>query len=91
MKKYADVDKVLEIASGHKDFEQRIADLTSLKEVLEDTPNADVVRVVRCKNCRYAKKSKVVFGIPDYKCLKTNTTCLDADDFCSYGERKDEK
>lgn len=53
-------------------------------------PTANVTPVVRCKDCGYAKKSKVVLGIPDYKCLKTNTTCLDADDFCSYGERKDE-
>ena len=46
---------------------------------------------MRCKNCKYAKKSEVVLGIPDYECLKTNITCLDADDFCSYGERKDEE
>ena len=24
-------------------------------------------------------------------CCKKDMTCLDADDFCSYGERKDEK
>lgn len=54
-------------------------------------PVSDVVEVVRCKDCKYAKKSKDVLGIPDYECLKTDITCLDADDFCSYGERKDEE
>lgn len=46
--------------------------------------------IVHCKDCKYAKKNNVVLGIPDYSCLKTNIDCLDADDFCSYGERKDE-
>ena len=63
-------------------------------EVDVSIPNAatvcDMQEVVRCKNCKYAKKSEAVLGIPDYECLKTNITCLDADDFCSYGERKDE-
>lgn len=47
--------------------------------------------IVHCKDCKYAKKSYVVLGVPDYSCLKTGITCLDADDFCSYGERKDEE
>lgn len=59
-------------------------------------PVSDVVEVVRCKDCKYAKKSKdvlleVYLGVPDYECLKTGITCLDADDFCSYGEREDEE
>ena len=52
MKRY--VDKVLETARNyHKDFAQSIADLTSLREVLVDTPIADVTEVVRCKDCIY--------------------------------------
>ena len=53
-------------------------------------PTADVTEVVRYKDCKYAKKSKTVLGVPDYSCLKTDITYLDADDFCNYGERKDE-
>ena len=89
MSRYVDADKLYEMAITHKDFKQSIADLVSLKEVLDDTPPADVVTVVRCKDCKYAKKSKTVFKITDYLCLKTNITCLDANDYCSYGERKD--
>ena len=50
----------------------------------------DVVKVIRCKDCKYALRSDVVFGIPDFKCLITSATCLSADDFCSYGKRKEQ-
>ena len=54
MSRYIDADKAYETARKyHKDFSQSIADLTSLREVLEDTPIADVVSVVRCKDCKY--------------------------------------
>ena len=45
---------------------------------IKDIPSADVVEVVRCKDCKYRKK---------------NTFCLhnmryeDDNGFCSYGER----
>ena len=62
----------------------------ALQEI-KDAPTADVVEVVRCKDCKYAEKDKVVLGVPDYTCLKTSITCLSADDFCSYGEREDKE
>ena len=46
MSRYIDTDKVYEMASIHEDFKQNIADLTSLKEVLDDTPTADVNEVI---------------------------------------------
>jgi len=50
MSRYIDADKAYEtVGNYHKDFARSIADLTSLREVLEDTPTADVVEVVRCK------------------------------------------
>lgn len=89
MKKYADVDKMLEIASSHRDFEQSIADLVSLKEVLEDTPNADVERAVRCKDCKYYATNTELLG---NVCNRLFTVFpMKPDDFCSYGERKDEE
>lgn len=46
MPRYIDADVAYEIArTEHKDFAQSMADLTSLREVLEDTPTADVVEV----------------------------------------------
>ena len=46
MTRYIDADEVYEIAkTEHKDFAISIADLTSLRELLEDTPTADEVEV----------------------------------------------
>ena len=56
---------------------------------INSMPAANVEEVVRCKDCKYARKEKEVYGIADFKCLKTLVTCLDADDFCSYGERQE--
>lgn len=48
-------------------------------------PTADVVPVVRCKDCEhYDKGGCKHFGYHTY------TPDVDEDDFCSYGRRKDE-
>ena len=88
MKRCVDADKILEIASGHKDFEQSIADLTSLKEVLEDTPSI-VKTIVHCEDCkRYATNTELLGNV----CNRLFTVFpMKPDDFCSYGERKDEE
>lgn len=48
-----------------------------------------LVEVVRCKDCRWAKK--VEEYEPKYQCLNICrygcTQWLDSNDFCSYGER----
>ena len=50
----------------------------NILEIINQQPTADVVEVVRCKNCKHRKK---------------NTFCLynmryeDDNGFCSYGER----
>lgn len=89
MSRYIDADKLYETARKyHKDFAQSIADLTSLREVLEDTPTADVVAVVRCKDCRIARPDIMIDGW--YHC-DNNDMVHRPDHFCSYGERKDEE
>lgn len=54
-----------------------------LAEDFHSIPTADVVPVVRCKNCKYNRGSK--------KCLNPDSffAVPKDDDFCSYGERKD--
>ena len=50
---------------------------------------ADMVSVVRCKECRYCKRKKGTFkGEPIifYRCEENNRD-VESDDFCSYGER----
>lgn len=48
---YIEREKVLEIAKDkyYSDFHKSMADLTSLRELLEDTPAADVAPVVHGK------------------------------------------
>ena len=87
MSRYVDMDKVYETARKyHKDFAESIADLTSLREVLEDTPTADVVEVVRCKDCKYYQDNNNWY--PHNECKWHQDETPDADDFCSCGERK---
>lgn len=53
---------------------------------IERLPAADVIPVVRCKECEYAKDAKINkkgFCI----CPASHMEITD-DDFCSYGERK---
>lgn len=71
-----------------------------VKEI-EDFPSVDVVEVVRCKDCQYAKPYGRNDGQVGYYCQHQNCTFLygtnwerlfeptkEANDFCSYGERR---
>ena len=58
---------------------------------VRDVPTADVVPVVRCKDCVHWDDDPDTYGAdygPKGKCMKSFETMC-ADDFCSYGERKD--
>ena len=63
-------------------------DMISSEEVeqaIMDAPTVDAVEVVRCKDCiYYHKKLGIGFG----QCSKC-TLMPYPEDFCSYGERKD--
>ena len=62
-----------------------------LREIIESVPAADVVPVVRCKDCIHWDDDPDTYGAdygPKGKCMKSFETMC-ADDFCSYGERKD--
>lgn len=64
-------------------------------DVLESVPAADVVEVVRCRDCKYYDYGK---RFPDMKwCCRlkdkngeTVRYMYADDDFCSYGERKND-
>ena len=48
---------------------------------------ADVVEVVRCKDCKYWQDNND--GYPHQECRWGNYETPDPDDYCSYGELKD--
>lgn len=54
-------------------------------QTIKDTPTADAVEVVRCKDCRHYVAEYCTRDIKS----RTNMFYMRADDFCSYGERKD--
>lgn len=56
-------------------------------QTIKDTPTADVVEIVRCKDCRHYVAEYCTRDIKS----RTNMFYMRADDFCSYGERKDEE
>lgn len=60
---------------------------------IEDVPSADVVEVVRCRDCKYYKNGKHFTDIKfcqrlPYYAEKGGLNTAD-NDYCSYGERKE--
>lgn len=60
--------------------------LSEIKKRIEREPKADVVEVVRCKNCKHFDTDafRRTVCVRDFQII-----CVKGDDFCSYGERKD--
>lgn len=66
---------------GENSFIERVfAD--GVYAIIEQFPAADVAPVVRCKDCKYRDGTP---GQPNILCAQ-----MHEDDFCSYGERKEE-
>ena len=68
--------------------------IATTKELMRNhimsAPAADVVEVVRCKDCKYFGKNKAhrVTKLPLSFCDKFMHNITTDNDFCSYGERK---
>lgn len=56
-------------------------------EELESIPSADVVPVIRCKDCKYAY---FISRNLMYECGRLEDRLMFSDDFCSCGERRGE-
>lgn len=63
-------------------------DWDKAKQALASVPAADVVPVVRCKDCKcaYINSFSVASGVVF---CSSNMKAMQEDDFCSYGERMD--
>lgn len=75
--KYVNLSDIIETLEHEWGYE-------GMREDLEKLPTADVVEIVRCKDCKYWKQVTAerhaccVFGFE-----------MDCDEYCSYGERKE--
>lgn len=68
--------------------------LTVTEGIIADTLTADVVKVVRCKECKHAyiNSFSAQSGIALCKFLSNRGSCtitVQQDDYCSYGELKE--
>jgi hypothetical protein len=60
------------------------------RKLMEDAPAADVVEVVRCKDCRFKTLTQDgEYNPEDIVCEFFMTDGMQENDFCSYGERKE--
>ena len=88
MSRYIDKEKLKaelrkKIELSHK--AKRAVIEEDFEDIINDMPTADVVEVVRCKDCIYHIAEYCTRDIKG----RTNMFYMTADDFCSYGERKD--
>ena len=60
-------------------------DYKNLDEVLNDCQTADVVEVVRCKDCRYFNGEICSCHSDNYG---EHEVLVEADDYCSFGRRE---
>lgn len=73
-----------------------ICELTYYRKGYIKSPTADVVEVVRCKDCKHS--SNMPLGLcylhtepyENSKGYKGDAVCVEPDDFCSYGKRSEE-
>ena len=54
-------------------------------------PTADVVEIMRCKDCEHYKPQPTRNNGKTKYCCRSAYVRVNSDDFCSYGERKEEK
>ena len=85
MARYIDADKCAKLIRDKFD-----APLGLAYSLLADIPTADVVEVVRCKDCKLAKIVTTNIGIKCIEC-QSHEVYMEANDFCSYGKRKSEE
>lgn len=92
MARYIKVEDAIEVADyGCGEF-RGIFGL--IKERLEATPTADVVPVVRCKDCKhYNEEDEFCIRWADMfaYCDWEDTKRVYPDGFCSFGERRDDE
>ena len=92
-KRLIDANALLEKIQYRLPHKDRIAELINecveiTRKQIVDAPTVDAVEVVRCKGCKYWEQGK------DYEpyCNHWGNMMTDtkADDFCSYGERRND-
>lgn len=93
MARYIDADllhiQMEDLYEHHIEMKNFSADgaVADCLDLLDNVPTADVVEVVRCKDCKY-RTSKGTCDCPQWLYDDINLYIM-LNDFCSYGERKE--
>ena len=83
-----DADRAMEIVRDQGIAHPNAYHLTNYATlILREAPTVDAVEVVRCKDCKYWQDNND--GYPHEECRWGHGETPDANDFCSYGERKE--
>ena len=96
MSRYIDAEKIIETIDNSADLGGalgKVVDCVKLyaKYMIETAPTADVVEVVRCKDCTWWKSIFSWNGKEHKVCVRDSSEPLrEQNDFCSYGERREE-
>ena len=61
-----------------------------IEELLDRCPGVEIVEVVRCKDCKHYRPYEGEEHKGDCIELVGLESCVYQDDFCSYGERRDD-
>lgn len=80
MARYIDADKAKEV------FHRKTGG-SSFDSFIDDVPTADVVEVVRCRNCLHGEIDDPVFP-NQYFCAYTGCDWNNGSHFCGYAERR---
>ena len=84
MSRYIDVEVLIDDLVHNRGFYPAM-----VASAIKNTPTADVVEVVRCKDCKYWGGITYGFVCRNFSGIDTKI-CMGADHYCSYGERKDD-
>ena len=63
---------------------------SDVRKAIAQTPSENVVEVVRCENCKHSEMVVDIIGDPHLFCKTHGNAPVGFDDFCSYGERKEQ-
>lgn len=101
IKREATIDAITDLA-GKAPTRSAYEAVWKSARALKKIPAADVAPVVRCKDCEHAERYERADGTAGYYCGHPQNTftygeywdrvfkpAKEADDYCSYGERKD--
>jgi hypothetical protein len=92
-------DEYLYAESNKDKYDIVYGALTGVRQAItytKTTPAADVVEVVRCKDCIHAQNMPLGLcylhtePYDNAKGYKGDAVCVEPDDFCSYGRKKGE-